>query len=268
MASVHARQQPYSAYARHYDQIGQRRFGERVARLVLELLADEGRTVRSVVDVACGTGAATCVFAERGLVTTGLDLSVEMLNAARTGRHADAPPIEWRQGDMRTFAVDQPVDLCTCFYDAVNYLETIADFQRFASSSSRALQPGGVLAFDINTRRKLSEHWADMTLIAADSPDLFLIYRSWFDPDRGNSPLRMTGFERAEDGSWRRFDEEHIETAFLIDDLKAELAAAGFRSVRVLDLGDSPPESIRPGTEASYRVLFVAESNRSAEEVE
>lgn len=258
--------QSYTAYARHYDQIGQRRFGERAAGLVLDLLGSEGRAVRSVLDVACGTGAATYVFADRGLVTTGLDLSAEMLGAAEAGRSADAPPITWRQADMRSFSVDEPVDLCTCFYDAVNYLETIDDFRQFAGSAHRALRPGGILAFDINTLRKLSEHWADMTLIAADRPDLFLVYRSWFVTERGNSPLQMTGFERVEDGSWHRFDEEHVETAFMIDDLLRELSGAGFGEVRVLDLGDSPPQSIRPGTEESYRVLFVAETAADEED--
>jgi SAM-dependent methyltransferase len=261
---MRARQSPYTAYARHYDRIGQRRFGEYAAALVLDLL-QEGRTIRSVLDVACGTGAAAYVFADRGLDTTGLDLSAEMLRVAESGRAAGARGITWRQDDMRSFETDATFDLCTCFYDAVNYLETIADVRSFADSCRRALRPGGILAFDINTKRKLSEHWADMTLIAADNPDLFLVYRSWYDEDRGNSPLQMTGFERIAENSWRRFDEEHIETAFTISDLVDVLAAAGFGEIRVLDLGDSPQKSIRPGTEASYRVLFIAENGPSEE---
>jgi SAM-dependent methyltransferase len=183
-----------------------------------------------------------------------------MLGVARQGRGAAAPPITWRQADMRCYQLDDRVDLCTCFYDAVNYLETLDEFHSFAGACRRALRPGGVLAFDINTKRKLSEHWADMTLIAADSPDLFLTYRSWYDEERGISPLHMTGFERNADGSWTRFDEEHVETAFAIADLELALIEAGFVGVKVLDLGDSPPKSIRPGTEESFRVLFVAES--------
>jgi hypothetical protein len=104
-----------------------------------------------------------------------------------------------------------------------------------------------------------------MTLIAADNADLFLVYRSWYDEDRGNSPLQMTGFERMADDSWRRFDEEHVETAFMIGDLVDVLVAAGFEEIRVLDLGDSPPKSIRPGTEESYRVLFIAENGTREE---
>ena len=255
---MRTRQPPYTAYARHYDQIGQRRFGEFAASLVLDLLAGEERQVRSVLDVACGTGAATYVFADRGLETTGLDLSSDMLGVARHGRSAAGAPITWLQADMRSFEVDERVDLCTCFYDAVNYLETLEDVRSFVDSCRRALRPGGVLAFDINTKHKLSEHWANMTLIAADGPDLFLTYRSWYDEDRGNSPLQMTGFERNADGSWNRFDEEHVETAFAIADLELVLSEAGFVTVKVLTLGDSPPKVTRPGTEESFRVMFMA----------
>jgi SAM-dependent methyltransferase len=253
-----SKEPPYSSYARHYDQIGQRRFGERVSTMVLDLLEQEGRAIHSVVDVACGTGAATHVFAERGLETIGIDLSPEMLAVAAQLSVDSDQAIKWLHADMRTFALEGPVDLCTCFYDAVNYLDSIEGFRSFARSCLRALRPAGVLVFDINTRRKLSEHWSDMTIVAADNPDLFLVYKSWFDESHTNSPLIITGFERMPDGSWRRFDEEHIETAFAIADLAEALETEGFRDIRVLDLGDSPPQSIRPGTEESFRVLFVA----------
>ena len=57
----------YSRYARHYDQIGQRRFGESSARDLLRLLALQGDHPASVLDLACGTGAATIIFARQGL---------------------------------------------------------------------------------------------------------------------------------------------------------------------------------------------------------
>ena len=253
-----SKEPPYSSYARHYDQIGQRRFGERVSAMMLNLLDQEGRSIHSVVDVACGTGAATHVFAERGLETIGIDLSPEMLGVASQRSDAAHTTITWLHADMRAFTLARPVDLCTCFYDAVNYLDSIEDFRHFARSCQRSLRSGGVLVFDINTRRKLSEHWSDMTIVAADKPDLFLVYKSWFDESHTNSPLVITGFERTPDGSWRRFDEEHIETAFAIAELVEALETEGFGDIRVLDLGDSPLQSIRPGTEESFRVLFVA----------
>lgn len=248
----------YSRYARHYDQIGQRRFGEYTAGQLLRILNEAGSFPRTVLDLACGTGAATVIFARQGLSATGLDLSPDMLDVAAESARAAGVQVEWRTGDMTSFATDRTVDLCTCLYDAINYLADLTEIAGLAGSAFDALAPGGHLAFDINTRRKLAEHWSEMTIIAANDDDRFLTYRSWFEEERGVSPLIITGFERGDDGTWSRFDEEHVETAFAIDDVRNELASAGFEQIDVLDWGEGNAASGRDGTEESFRVLFVA----------
>ena len=97
-----------------------------------------------------------------------------------------------------------------------------------------------------------------MTLIAANNSDRFLTYRSWFDERHGVSPLIITGFERREDGAWDRFDEEHVEIAFAIDDLHSMLESAGFNRVQVIDWREGEITELAPGTEDSFRVLFMA----------
>ena len=122
---------------------------------------------------------------------------------------------------------------------------------------SSDLNPGGYLAFDINTRRKLEELWGEMTVIAANDEELFLTYRSWFDNRHDVSPLIITGFERREDGAWDRFDEEHVEVAFGINDLSRTLEKAGFREIQVLDWREGDVTERAPGSEDAFRVLFL-----------
>ena len=71
-------------------------------------------------------------------------------------------------------------------------------------------------------------------MLAHDS-ERFLTYRSWFDDRHGVSPLIITGFERRPDGAWDRFDEEHVEVAFAIDDLRDKLESVGFADIQVID---------------------------------
>jgi ubiquinone/menaquinone biosynthesis C-methylase UbiE len=118
----------YSRYANHYDQIGQRRFGEISAEHLLRLLNAKGADPRTVLDLACGTGAATLAFARFGLSATGLDLSGPMLDRAKASAEVEMLPVQWTQADMTAFAVDVPFDLCTCMYDAVNYLGDLREF--------------------------------------------------------------------------------------------------------------------------------------------
>ena len=248
----------YSRYARHYDQIGQRRFGEISARNLLKLLTADSVHIRSVIDLACGTGAASVEFAMQSLDVTGLDISPEMLERAALAASGAGVDVRWVEGDMTAFAPLGSFDLCTCLYDAVNYLGGLSDVTALFRGAHKSLNPGGHFAFDINTRRKLSEHWSEMTLIAANDADRFLTYRSWFDEERGISPLIITGFERQADGSWSRFDEEHVESAFAIEQLTAALAGTGFEQIRLIDWREGDIEEFAPGSEESFRVMFIA----------
>jgi SAM-dependent methyltransferase len=256
---MHPRDAAYSRYARHYDQIGQRRFGEISAPDVLRILATKQFRPQSVLDLACGTGAATVAYARLGMDTIGLDISQPMLDVAARSARLAGVSIRWMEADMTAFHLANPVDLCTGVYDAVNYLSGIPEFTTFARCAYESLVPGGYLAFDINTRRKLEEHWGQMTVIAANDGDRFLTYRSWFDDRHGVSPLVITGFERREDGTWDRFDEEHVETAFAIEDLCRVLESVGFRQIEVFDWREGDVTELVPGTEEAFRVLFVAQ---------
>lgn len=257
-SAVTHRDPAYSAYARHYDEIGQRNFGEESVTLLLAHLAALGHRPSTALDLACGTGAATVPLARAGLAVTGLDRSEAMLAVARTRASAENISITWVCGDMRLFSIDTPVDLITCFYDAVNYLDGPGDFGQFAASAFTALRPGGLLAFDINTRRKLAEHWQDSTVVAANTSERFIIYQSWFDEAANNSPLVITIFEKQPDGTWLRFDEEHIEYAFSIEFVRSTLAETGFSAIQVLQWREGDPNGPSEGTESSLRVLFLA----------
>ena len=256
---MRAKDPSYSAYARHYDQIGQSKFGERSSDHLLAHLNRAGFTPESVLDLACGTGAATIPFARLGMKVSGLDRSPDMLAIASNRAAVEKLDITWLYADMRDFALERQVDLCTCFYDAVNYLDSLAEIGAMAERAFAAIRPGGYFAFDINTRRKLAEHWQDSTVVAADTDDRYIVYQSWFDEVSGASPLIVNLFERAQDGTWNRFVEEHIEHAFAIADVVVKLRETGFEPIRVLDWREGDPGEAREGTENSFRVLFLAQ---------
>jgi SAM-dependent methyltransferase len=249
---------PYSRYSRHYDQIGQSLFGLRSLEVVLGLLTANGAAIASAIDLACGTGSVAMVLAEAGVRAVGLDRSPEMIALARAEAERRGLSITWITGDMTAFTLAEPVDLCTCFYDAVNYLPDEESLRAFIECARQALNPGGFLAFDINTLRKLRDHWSDSVIVAEDNDEALLLYRSWFDESRQSSPLMVTGFERRDDGSWDRFDEEHIEYVFAVDSITQMLNRSGFEPVQILDWGERPSDEVRDGSESSFRVLYLA----------
>jgi SAM-dependent methyltransferase len=97
-----------------------------------------------VLDVACGTGVVAVTAARRGAVVTGLDLTPELLVAARENAQIAGVEIEWREGD----AEELP-------FDAGSFDVVVSQFgHMFAPRPAvavaemlRVLKPGGTIAF-------------------------------------------------------------------------------------------------------------------------
>ena len=94
--------------------------------------------------------------------------------------------------------------------------------------------------------------------MVADDDDLYVTYRSWFDPAMDSSPLVMTAFMRDDAGHWQRFDEEHIERSWPIEQMCGWLRSAGFRVADVVGYIDATGEVQRPAREEHGRVVFIA----------
>jgi SAM-dependent methyltransferase len=248
----------YSRYAEVYDRIGQRTFGECIASATLQFLSEIDEWPTKMIDLACGTGAASLAFAAAGISVVGIDQSTAMLERARCAASDAGLSVEWRAGDLREFFVDEPVDLVTCFYDGYNYLTESSELSESFASVWNALRSGGLFIFDLNTRAKFGASWNDLCLVAVDRDDLFGLYQSWFQPETGLSPLILTFFVRTADGAWDRFDEEHVERAYPLAEVRSLLSEAGFHVESMLDYIDRSVRFGGAGSEQSHRVVFIA----------
>lgn len=249
---------PYSAYARIYDRIGQRAFGERMAAVILAELTSLSIAPRTALDLGCGTGSATFAFARAGLRVIGLDRSPEMLNQARAMSETSNLDVRFVEGDMIDLPPLGRFDLVTCIYDAVNYLESDLELRRFVEVVRGVLNAGGAFVFDMNTRHRLASSWEQGLVLASDAPDLYVTYRSWFDEALDASPLIVTAFIRESEHCWIRFDEEHIERSWPIASVSSLLRDAGFRIRLMAGYLDPTGDLIRPARENHGRVLFIA----------
>lgn len=111
------------------------------------------RSVRSALDVCCGTGAA--LWHLRPLCTervVGLDFSAGMLAEAarRLEGAAGGPEVELVRGDAFALERIAEFDLVTCF-GALGHV-TREDEDRFVAGIARALVPGGRFVFATSTR--------------------------------------------------------------------------------------------------------------------
>ncbi|NDU71400.1 methyltransferase domain-containing protein [Actinomadura sp. DSM 109109] len=99
---------------------------------------------RSLLDVACGTGAHLAAFRSDFDHVEGLELS----DAMRERAARRLPGVAVHGGDMRGFALGRAFDAVTCLYTAIAYLPTVAAMRAAVAAMAGHLLPGGVLVVE------------------------------------------------------------------------------------------------------------------------
>lgn len=100
-----------------------------------------------IVELAVGTGRVAIPIArETGKRVIGIDRSPAMLAVAL--ERAAGLPVELRQGDMRDFELEEPVELVICPFRSLLHLPTWADKRRVFERVAAALRPGGRFAWN------------------------------------------------------------------------------------------------------------------------
>ena len=97
-----------------------------------------------VLDVACGTGVVAVTAARQGARVTGLDLTPELLQEARTNARIAGVDIDWHEGDVEQL----PFDAGTFDVVLSQFGHMFAPRPDLATREMlRVLKPGGTIAF-------------------------------------------------------------------------------------------------------------------------
>jgi SAM-dependent methyltransferase len=100
-----------------------------------------------LLDVPCGGGRHCHVLAGRGYDMTGVDISPEFLNAARSRSAGGPGRISWEQREMRDLPWPEGYDGAYCFGNSFGYLDEDGN-AGFLKSVARALKPGARFVLD------------------------------------------------------------------------------------------------------------------------
>lgn len=244
----------YEALAVSYDRLTNDVDYEAVVAFYREILQREGLRPRTAVDLACGTGSVTVLLARQGLDVTGVDLSEEMLTVAAQ-KAQDLPRMpRFVCQNLRELTLPRGVDLAVCALDSLDYITKPEDCARAIARIYRALNPGGIFIFDVNTPRKLRA--MDGQVFLDEDEDVYCVWRGEFDKESNICSYGMDLFQRR-GHLWQRSFEEHREYAYSQEQLTGYLKQAGFTGIRVY--GDRTFAS--PGPD-EQRIYFKARKGR------
>jgi SAM-dependent methyltransferase len=187
------------------------------------------RSVRTVLDIACGTGPHLVRLAERGYHTTGLDLSernIEFLGErlADKGLRGDLVV-----GDMTNFRLKRPVDAAICMQDSQGHLLTNDQLLAHLRSVGRNLKRGGLYIFD----RYMASSWTNPARSWSWSRRRGgLIVRASFSALNDVNPVsqvfkeHMT-LEAVENGTHRVYRQTHMSRMVFPQELRGLVDLAG-----------------------------------------
>jgi SAM-dependent methyltransferase len=140
----------FGAYSKYYDLIyAEKNYAQEIEYLC-NFIKQSAAGAKDLLELGCGTGIHASLFAEKGYRVTGIDLSTEMLARARE-RHSSLSgkdPIEFKQADIRNFALKREFDIVVALFHVISYLPTNSDLDAAFSRVRAHLKPGGLFLFD------------------------------------------------------------------------------------------------------------------------
>ena len=240
-------------YAAAYDDLYQDKDYLAECDLIERVFKTYGQgSVRSLLDLGCGTGGHAVILAQRGYGVVGIDRSPAMLERAR----ARGSSARFELGEIATVDLGETFDAALMMFAVLGYQVGNADIQAALATVRRHLRAGGlffcdfwygpaVLAQRPSERVKVSESTRGQVIRVATGEldarhDLCTVgYHVWqIEAGRVQAEVR----------------EQHPMRYFFAPELELLLASAGFELTR---LGAFPNLDDEP-TETTWNVALVA----------
>lgn len=240
----------YCDFAQIYDTLMHRDINyEKWADYIENLFDMYGVNPSLVCDLACGTGNITIPMAKRGYDMTGVDISENMLNIARS--KAKELDILFLNQSMTKLDLYGTMGAFLCMIDGINYiLPPKSLLQFFARIKTCFLDNGGLFIFDISTEHKLKNVIGSNTFVHCGE-NIFYTWQNRYIDSKHLSDMFLTFFVK-QGKNYSRFEERHLQRAHSPKELVFLLHKAGFQTVDIYDeLTFNPP---RPD---SGRIVFV-----------
>jgi len=239
---------PYEALASRYDRMA--RVDPQRDAFFRDLFAR--RSVRSVLDCACGTGRDLIAFHRMGLEVEGSDLSSAMLAQARANLARAGIALPLRRVDLRELAATTGArfDAVVCLGNAINELLDDADAIRALREMRALLRPGGIVILDQGQTDASMRYPPRYAPIVND-----LDFTRVFVMDYDGTVMTVHVLDFTHTSEEARFDESTVRLRVRLKaDWERLSHEAGFRAPEMYgDWGGTPYE-----IEAAERLIVVA----------
>ena len=239
----------YTGFATVYDKYMDNIPYDSWATNIKDLFEKYNMPMEIVCDLGCGTGQITRRLKNMGYDMIGIDLSYDMLMEAMSNEDSDG--ILYLCQDMRSFELYGTVGAVVSLCDSINYLTTKEDLLQVCKLVNNYLDPKGLFIFDIKTAGYFQK--LGTGTIAENRENGSFIWENEYNSDTRDNYYYLTIYEENEEGTFDRFEEEHLQHAFTDDEVKGAIKESGLELLEVLDAS-----TMQAPTKDSDRLYYIA----------
>ncbi len=243
----------YGTFSAFYDALTENVDYAGWATYLLGLFEQHGRKPRLLLDLACGTGALSAEFLERGVDIIGVDGSEDMLGEAVEKAAGYGERWMLLCQDMRALDLFGTVDGAVCMLDSLNHLTKTTDVKEVLRRLGLFIEKDGLFIFDVNTPYKHETVLGD-TAFTYEEADFFCAWQNHYLPRTKEVDIELNFFVDEGEG-YIRYTEYIRERAYTEKTLRRLLKETGFEVLAVY--GERTREA--PKAE-EQRIVFVTKN--------
>ena len=243
----------YGAFAYAYDKALGERFFRSARKILVTLLDRYPTTVKTHLDVACGTGLTMEFLASRGWKSIGIDVSVPMLAVARERASMLVG------GDVRSLPLRGTFARITCLYDSLNHLKNRADLVAAFRSIRKVMSHDSLFFFDMNHPDIYPEIWGMKEPFVASGAGYHLEIATSFRRRDNIGRALVTGWAMPGSGGRVEIHERHEQRAYSEREIVESLGDASLAPIEVIDFDPyNEAESLDAG---GVKLFFVCRAS-------
>jgi cyclopropane fatty-acyl-phospholipid synthase-like methyltransferase len=221
---------------------------EEDAKKLVELIINnvELKPHDDILDLACGTGRHSILFAEKGYNVTAVDLSKNLLSIAQKTADQSHVKVNFIRSDLRQFSICTRFELVINLFTSFGYFEEDKENFKIINTAYNQLNNSGYFVLDFFNRRFIEKN------LVAESvnnySDKAVIQKRHIEGNRVNKHIII------EKNNIRKEYYESVRM-FRKEELLNAISCAGFRIIKYF--GDSDGNQF--DLENSSRIIIIAQ---------
>lgn len=224
----------YGEFADYFDFLnGDAQYNKRT-KYMLELFDKFGSRPQILLDLACGTGEFSVLFAKKGLDVIAVDCSENMLSVARNKAQKAKQDILFLCQRAEELDLYGTVGGAVCCFDSINHIVESKTLQKAFKRVSLFLEPDGLFIFDVNTVYKHKTVLGGNTFVY-DEDGVYFVWNNEYKENKHLININLDIFQNIGNDEYKRIRQNIVERAYTVEELENMLKQAGLCVLAVYD---------------------------------